>query len=218
MLITFELPLCFTKQEFISQSHRGLETINSRIRRALKRNEFLQLKNGLYMTSAAYLHEPDKASLAELIASQLRQPSYISLEYVLEKHLMLVPSARVLTSITAKKSCVYENFSGKYSYSNMKASLHFGLEERVFHGHTYRIATKAKALFDYLYLHPLFGKRNEKYLRYQLFEKSEIQWANFSEHDYKEFDQYVWTSNSFKMMRILRVIHHYFEGQSRLTY
>lgn len=211
------LPICFSRKDLKAELGKNIRALDGCIGRALKRSEIIQLKNGLYMASTIYLHEPDKIKIAEYIASQLCQPSYISLEYVLEIHQMLpLRSLRSVTSITSKTSRTFENFSGKYSYTNIKPSVYAGFEEVAFQNsrsyrHTYHMATKAKALFDYLYLNSKFGRRNEKYLHHQLFQDSAFQWEHFSEEDLKEFDGHVWKSNSYKMMRILRAINGYFE-------
>lgn len=95
----------------------------------------------------------------------------------------------------------------------MKPSIYCGYEEVKFRQYTYRIATKAKALFDYLYLQSELDCRNEKHLQRQLFEESDIQWQNFSEEDFAQFDRYVWGSNSFKMMKVRRIIERHFDGK-----
>lgn len=215
-----QFSICFTKHELFlrfceASPSRSMATFNSLIQRALKRRELLQLKKGLYITMAVYLQELDKRKLSEYIASQLYEPSYISLEYVLEKHHLLFrdEAAGSITSITTKTGRTFTNFSGSYVYSNVKSSIYFGFEEVDFHGQKYHIATKAKALFDYFYMDSTLDYRNEKHLRHQLFEELHIQWANFSEKDFQKFNSYVWGLHSFKMMAIRRVMERYFEGK-----
>lgn len=206
--MTFPSGACFTKED-LNGTPRARK---DHIQRALDRHDILHLKNGLYIETSSYLNEPDKTKLAEYIASQLYAPSYISLEYVLMKYHLLfrVENAPlILTSITSKTTRTFTNFAGNFTYSHVKPSIYFGFEEV----RTYRIATKAKALFDYFYLNVDLDCRNEKHLRHQLFEESPLQWSNFSEEDFIQFDRYVWDSNSFKMMTIRRVMERYFEGK-----
>ncbi len=167
------------------------------------------------MATTFYLQESDKTKLTEYIASQLYQPSYISLEYVLEKHHLLFPKDvnSAVTSLTTKTNRAFTNFSGTFAYSNIKPSIYFGYEKATFHKDTYHIATKAKALFDYLYLNSNLNYRNQKYLHHQLFNEQSIQWHNFSEDDFEQFETYVWKSNSKKMMTIREVIDRYFQGK-----
>lgn len=206
------LPFCFTKQDILFQSKVPLETVNSQIRRALRRHDFFQLKNGLYIKADIYTYEFDKQKLHEYVASRLIPGSYISLEYVLEMH-QIIPlrSVSTLTSVTTKCTRTFENFAGSFSYSNIKPSCFFGFEDMKFHEYTYHVATKAKALFDYFYLNSDLDYRNQKRLQRQLFGDLSIQWQNFSEEDFVQFDAYVWKSNSFKMMKIRRLIEEYFE-------
>ncbi|MDP2642559.1 MAG: hypothetical protein Q8P62_01825 [Candidatus Peregrinibacteria bacterium] len=275
-LINTNSQICFTKKDLrlsfpmTTGASVPANTLDSLIKRALKQEKLLQLKKGLYMTSTCYIHEPDKAKLSEYLASQIYQPSYISLEYVLEKYHLLsrttsspseCPDASFaiitpITSITLKPTHTFKNFSGTYRYTNIKSALYIGnnqthdennlrishddemktenntylgYKEHTFHGHTYHIATKAKALFDYLYMKSDLKRRNTTHLRRQLFKepnlqpnsesnfrsnlKSNLHWANFSEEDFKEFEHHVWQSKSKKMMRVLDVIAKYFANK-----
>ncbi len=163
--------------------------------------------------NSRYIYEPNKIHLAEYIASQMYQPSYISLEYVLKKYNLLAKNSppSFITSITSKSTHAFKNFAGNYRYSNIKPSLFTCFEKHSFHGHIYHIATKGKALFDYLYLDSNLARRNDKHLRHQLFEESGIQWNHFYEEDFKEFDNYVWKINSAKMEKIWHTINEHFE-------
>lgn len=215
--------ICVTKLDIMVQFHIGPEAAQGRIKRAVRVGSLLPLKRGLYLNASAYVHESDRVGLAEFIASQLHSDSYISLEYMLQKYEILPPqpspspqsiqSSPCITSVTTRQTPAVNNFAGNFIYKNIKSACYFGFEEVKFRDQVYRVATKAKALFDYLYLRPEFGLRNEKYLYRQLFQESKIQWGNFSEEDFKNFEKYVWTSNSFKMMRLRRAIETYFESK-----
>lgn len=210
--------ICFTKMDLLAKFSCTKNTLDGRIKRAFKQGKLSQLKKGLYITTNNYLHEPRKIKFTEYLASKIYQPSYISLEYILEKHNLLAKEPKTITSITTKTTRTFNNFSGTYRYANIKASFYVGFEEHTFHGDTYHMATKAKAMFDYLYLNTTLKRRNIKHLRHQLLEELGIQWQNFSEEDFKEFDRHVWESNSHKMMRILQVVNEYFENKKFETW
>src|SRR3989338_7979228 len=208
----------FTKADLMHAWKVSSNTANARIKQAYKSRELLKLKNGLYMTTAYYLNEKNKSKLAELSSSKLYSPSYLSLEFVLKKYNLLSKDTSMsgdtsITCISTKPNRSFSNFIGSFNYSRIKKSFHFGLEEISFNGYTYHAATKAKALFDYLYLKPDLNYRNFKKLKKQFFSELKIQWANFSEEDLQQFDQYVWKSNSAKMMTILRAIEDYFSDK-----
>lgn len=209
------LPLFFKKNELFSHFPGTSNALDAQTKRAIKSGKLLQLKNGLYMMSVTYIHESDKIKLAEFIASQLYKPSYISLEYALEKYYLLPDkSVKTVTSITRKTTRIFTNFLGDFTYSNIKPLLYSGFEEVFFHGHTFYMATKGKALFDYLYLNSDLDYRNLKHLDRQLFNESPIQWENFSEVDFEEFDPFVWKSNSAKMMKIWHVLRDYLDKKN----
>lgn len=214
-------PICFTKRDLATTWHKSPKALDAQIQRRLNKHTLLQLKKGLYITNTKYIYEPDKITLAEYIASKIYHPSYISLEYVLENHKILEPNTpRTITSITTKTKRIFHNFMGDFSYQGIKPSCYFGFEEKMLHGQTktYFIATKSKALFDYLYLKPEFGINREKQLYEKLFKQSHIQWKNFSEEDFQKFELYVWKSNSFKMMRIRRAIEKYFNKKKFIAW
>ncbi|MEK7085941.1 MAG: hypothetical protein AAB953_02915 [Patescibacteria group bacterium] len=203
---------CFTKTDLLSTLLKSKYALDASIKRGLGSRKLLQLKKGLYMTSKFYFAEPDKIRLAEFVSSKICNPSYLSLEYVLKKHDLLNGLPDSITCITTKTTRLFRNFLGVFQYSNVKPLLFFGFEKASFNGCEYQIATKAKALFDYLYLRRgLRGKM--KYLKQQLFENLGIDWANFYKQDFEEFDQYVWKSNSKKMMKIWRIINEYFAAK-----
>lgn len=184
--------LIWTKKDLALNSNETGVALKGRIHRRLKNKELLLLKRGLYMISSVYF-EADKTKLAEFISSQL-YPSYLSLEYILNKNHLLLSQNGSITAVTFKSNRVFRNFLGTFKYYNLKKSLYFGFEELNFNDNKYFVATKAKALFDYFYLNSNLTYRNQKKLRKQLFEDLGIQWANFSEEDFKQFGNCVWRS------------------------
>lgn len=203
----------FNKNELKTNFKNSPNTLNIKIKRALKHHELLQLKRGLYTTSTTYFNEPDKVRLNEFLASRIYHPSYLSLESALGCYGLISKNTDLVTSITTKQTQIFKNHLGVFKYTNLKKSFYFGFEEQIFKGHKYQIATKSKALFDYLYLKSGLKWRNLKKLKYQLLEKSGIIWENFSKEDFQQFDRYVWKSNSKKMMRIWHIINEYFANK-----
>ncbi len=115
--------------------------------RRVKDNTYIQLKKGLY-TTKFYIENNNTLLYKEKIANRLKIPSYLSLEYMLSKYSILTESVYTFTSISTKKTNTYKNTLGIYSYRNLTKRLFIGyfIENDVYY------ATKAKALFDYLYL------------------------------------------------------------------
>lgn len=197
----FEKIPCFTKQNLRISWDGSEDALNERIKRALRNKRILELKKGLYTTDIYYLKEPQKTKFKEFIASRLRFPSYLSLEYVLAKYELLTEVTYPLTSITTKTGRTYQNFLGAYRYSNIKKEFYFGLVQVPFYQNKYFIATKPKAMFDFLYL-----KRNIGVLKKEILEGLRINWDNFSKEDFSCFQEYVLRAKSKKMERIAKIL------------
>ncbi|MFH1656935.1 MAG: hypothetical protein ABH919_00490 [bacterium] len=197
----FEKIPCFTKQNLRISWDGSEYALNERIKRALRNKRIFELKRGLYATDIYYLKEPQKTKFKEFIASKLRFPSYLSLEYVLAKYELLTEVTYPLTSITTKTGRTYQNFLGAYRYSNIKKEFYFGLEEVSFYQNKYFIAAKPKAMFDFLYL-----KRNIGVLKKEILEGLRINWDNFSKKDFLSFQEYAFRAKSKKMEKISRIL------------
>ena len=111
----------------------------------------INLKKGLYITKTFY-DKQNKTSYLEFISNKLRYPSYLSLEYVLNKNQVLTESVYAFTSVTQKSTRLYTNKLGVFSYKNISEKLFTGYT--ILNEGTYEIAmaSKSKALFDYIYL------------------------------------------------------------------
>jgi len=145
--------LSYFDTETLSQS-TGLRGSNmyQNVNRWIKSKNLIQLKKGLYLTQEYFLKENAKESYLEFIANKLRFPSYLSLEYVLSKYQVLTESVFVYTSISMKTTRKYSNQLGVFTYKNITQTLFTGFNIVDEDGYNIAIATKAKALFDYLYL------------------------------------------------------------------
>jgi hypothetical protein len=197
----FEETPCFSKKNLRIYFKGSEFALDERIKRSLKNKRIVKLKKGLYTTDTYYLKEPNKTEFKEFIASKLRFPSYLSSEYILSKYNLLTEATYPLTSITLKTGRSYQNPLGMYQYSNIKETLYFGFKEVSFYQNIYFTATKAKALFDFLYL-----KRNLGDLNTEILESLRINWKNFSFGDFLLFKKYVSKSMSKKMEKISKIL------------
>ena len=141
----------------------------------------------------------EKELYFEYIANVLREPSYISGEYVLSNEGLIPESVFSITSITRKTTRKYQNFLGSFIYKNIKSELFLGFIEKKWLDKTIYIASKAKALFDYFYL-----KRMDN-IRTSVLD-ARINWDSFAGGDINEFGKYVKLSGSKKMLRVLKNI------------
>ena len=131
----------------------------------------------------------------EFLACTLYAPSYLSMEYVLHEHGMLTDMPVALTSATKKKTASVSNSLGTFRYHTLHDNLYDGYGLTKVGEFSIAKATKAKALFDYLYLrkHIIFNKESFDELRLNL--------ENFAD-DTKEFARYVTNEGSIKIKTI----------------
>jgi len=127
-------------------------SFDKNIQNWLKKGLIKKLKNGLYVCEKYLLAEPDKTGYVEFIASKLVYPSYLSGEYVLQKYSILTEAIYAIISISRKTTREINNFLGVFIYRNIKKELFIGFEKKQYKGNVYFQATKAKSLFDYIYL------------------------------------------------------------------
>ena len=168
--------------------------------RCEKSGKVFRLKKGTY-TTKEYLSKisPEEINFYyEFLANILYRPSYLSLEYVLSEYNLLTEFSYNFTSITKNKTKKFENKFGVFVYHHIKDPLFCGFN-LIKKGNFFIFkATKAKALFDFLYLRKdiLINKDSLKELRLNL--------ENFNKKDIKEFETYLKLNSSKKMKEIFK--------------
>lgn len=167
--------------------------------RYTKAEKLVRLKRGMYVTKK-YLDQLEKSNFfsayLEFIAGTLYQPSYLSLEYVLYGHNILTEIPVNFTSITENKTTSFFNPLGNFFYHKIKKKLFCGFAIVQEGDFLVFKATKAKALFDFLYLRKniIANKKAAQELRLNL--------DNFNKKDLKEIKKYFELEGSKKMSQI----------------
>ncbi len=176
------------------------------IKTRLKSGEIIALKKGLFVSKMYVARIEESSSTYEkyiqFLANILRYPSYISLEYMLGIYGIIPEGIYVVTSITTKSSRLFTNKLGNFRYQNIKQDLFRGYKEFDYKNNSVRLATKAKALFDTIYLRS-FGNSS---LEYELNEGLRLNLDDFSKDDINEFKKYVDLSGSAKMRKALKIL------------
>jgi|SRR3989344_5688148 len=176
------------------------------IKTRIKSGKIIQLKKGMFV-SKMYLARIEETSLVyekytQFIANILRYPSYLSLDYILSLYGIIPEGIYVITSITSKSSRFFANKIGNFRYQNIKKELFFGYREVDYKGNSIRLASKAKALFDTIYLRS-FGNSG---MEYELTEGLRLNLDNFNQDDISEFKKYVYLCNSGKMKKAIKIL------------
>lgn len=115
-----------------------------------KKRLLIQLRRGLYI-----LNENDRALTPSVsfIANRLYEPSYVSLEYALNRYGLIPERVTEVTSISTRKTARFKNAWGTFTYQHVKPHAFRGFREaKDSAGLSFFIAEPEKALIDFFYL------------------------------------------------------------------
>ncbi len=163
------------------------------------RGKIIRLKKGLYIAKDFLDKAKSERSFpvyVEFVANLLCQPSYLSLDYVLFEQGILSESPKNFTSVSLNKTMTFSNGLGNFFYHKIKPALFSGFSVGKKSGFEVLKATKAKALFDFLYFRKniLINKDSIEELRLNL--------ENMKHRDWQEFKGYLGIEGSKKMKEI----------------
>jgi predicted transcriptional regulator of viral defense system len=161
-------------------------SLYANIKRWIKQGYLIQIKKGMYVTKEYVLNVQDKSSYKEFLANKIKYPSYLSTEYVLQKYSILSDAVYAYTSVTLKSKNTYSNKFGRYMYRNITRKLFTGYEIKDRGEYSVYEATKAKALFDYLYL-KLYRIKN---ITEEMLLDLRLNLDEVDKSDMKEFENY----------------------------
>ncbi|WP_051321517.1 type IV toxin-antitoxin system AbiEi family antitoxin domain-containing protein [Chrysiogenes arsenatis] len=173
---------------------------NFKIHCWLNEGKLIPLKRGLYAVPGV----SSKAALSlPLIANHLHGPSYVSMEFMLS-HYGIIPEGVVqVTSVTTRRGKRFENCLGRFSYQSVPSVYYaLGIEyvkagERV----GFMVASREKALCDWLALTPNVKVYSTKGLRVLLVEDMRMDEAILAELDSKKVLEFAETG--FRSERLM---------------
>lgn len=190
----------FTPVAVEQLSGRSGATVRQLLWRWYKTGKVLRLKQGYYMARDFYVRYGDKPGFVEMVSQVVEPYSYVSREYVLQQHGVLTEGVYGVTAVTAKNTHRVENQIGLFEYCHVQDRLYRGWKVQQNMGIECHVATKAKALFDYLYLR-LLGEM-EKSGEYNLAEDLRLKLKEFTEEERREWKGYVVMARSPKMTAV----------------
>ena len=175
---------------------------NQNIKNWLKTEKIISLKRGLYIFSSYWNKCQTKDEYLNYLSSVIYYPSYVSKETVLARYGMLTEAVYGISAVSLKTSRIFSSKIARFGYSKIKESLFTGFVEQYFLNNKYYIATKSKALFDYLY----FYKRKMKIVNEHTVNELRINFENMKNNDWQEFEGYLEISGSVKLEKIYKII------------
>jgi predicted transcriptional regulator of viral defense system len=203
-LSSFENMPYFTIEGFrqVTGEHSSDQTVRNLLHRWVKAGNLVQLKNGVYMTYRFYEQHRGDYLFSAAVSAILIPQSYLSLEFILQRHNLLTEVTYPITCITLKVTRRIVNAIGTYWYRNIRPDLYRGFTISDYFGIRVAQAPPSKALFDYLYLRPLPAAYRS--MKLNLAEELRLNLDEFSTTDRDEFAMFVEDSQSPKMNYILK--------------
>lgn len=124
----------------------GVSAVAARflVHRYTKRGALVKLRNGLYALADRLPADPS-------IANRLYEPSYLSFEYALAYHHVMPEMVYAITSATSRPTRTLTVAGRTFEYHRLKRAAFTGYEPVKISGETVLMATREKALLDYLY-------------------------------------------------------------------
>lgn len=163
-----------------------LNSVYKKIQRWIKAGKIIKLRNGLYLTKEYFEKNQSFNNFRIFIANNLLYPSYVSGAYILQNYEILTDITYTITSVTLKSSRKYNNEIGDFIYNSMSDELYTGYVQETYLDQTVYLASKAKALFDFLY----FKYYGNKLLPENILERERFDLSGFTEKEKKEFQKY----------------------------
>jgi len=120
-----------------------------------------RLKRGIYLLDDRYRKTPVDPFF---VANQLTCPSYVSLESALSFYDLIPEQTFAVTSVTPRGTRRFTNIMGTFIYRSIKPNLFFGYEPMMLKGQEFLIASREKAVLDYLYLIPVQDEPNSDWV------------------------------------------------------
>lgn len=96
-----------------------------------------------------------------LIVNKIYEPSYVSLESALNFYSLIPELVPNITSVTTKKTQIFNTRKGSFIYKKIKTRLFFGYKLIKYKNWVYKIADVEKAILDLLYLNPVLKTKND---------------------------------------------------------
>lgn len=198
---------------FSLNAFRSFEVIRPKalyenLQRWVRSGEILRLKNGLYVTKTFVDRFQQDRSYTELIANKLAMPSYLSLEYVLQKKGLLTEATFTVTSMTLKTTRYYQNHLGSFVYHHLHSKLYWGFQQRRYGQNIIYEATPAKALFDFIYLRQSHLDPED----ISTLESMRINWSEMDSNSFRALCEMLVKSHIKKMQKMIPLLKEMYHG------
>ena len=182
-------------------------TLRNSISYWVKNKSLIRLKRGFFVFRNFLEKRDNSLYFSRFLATKMIEPSYLSKESVLQDYQMLTDVVYGYSIVTGKKTNSIINEFGAFNYQSIKKNLFTGFSVKSYGAMEWYVASKAKALFDYIYFNQnKFSKitKNELLglrLNLDIMRKS----------DWQEYEKYL-SKAPLKMADIYKIMKNYAAG------
>ena len=163
-----------------------------------KIGKLMRVKKGRYVFKNFLERKDNALYYSQFLASKMIEPSYLSAEFVLQEYQMFTDVVYGYSVVTTKKTNTITNEFGVFNYRSIKEELFLGFTEFEYGDMKWYKASKAKALFDYIYFNQnKFTDFSEKELL-----GMRLNLENMTKVDWKEYEQYIKIAKQEKLEKI----------------
>lgn len=141
-----------------------------------KKGYLVKIRNGWYSLSKSV----KTLEQAYFMANKIYAPSYLSLQSAFAYYGWIPEGVFSYTSISTRKTILFDTVWGRFTYTSIKSSLFFGYRVIHYDGFRIKMAEPEKALLDFIYFNPkLASKADFESYRFNLIQ---MQTDIFHEH------------------------------------
>lgn len=194
-------------EQLLADHSLAAGSVRTALYRWMSSGRIIQLKKGVYMSRRFFEAHRREADFSSAVSAILLPQSYVSMEFVLQRHNVLTEATYPVSAVTVKNTRTFSNPLGTFTYRHIKPLLYQGFSIQDFYGIPFAMASVAKSLFDYLYLRRLTDISSLNLIN--LAEDLRLNLDEFTSEDIDEFVAHVASARSPKMDMILKNLRKY---------
>jgi predicted transcriptional regulator of viral defense system len=161
-----------------------------------RKGYLIKLRNGYYLLSERKLNE----FLLYQIANKLYEPSYVSMESALNYYSIIPEGVYKIFSVSTRKTETFTTKVGVFDYRTIKKTLYFGYQLVRTKDVIFKLATREKAVLDFLYLRPDI----DDYLKFESLRWNRLELQRIDENVLHEYLALYNSATLYKKLKFLK--------------
>jgi predicted transcriptional regulator of viral defense system len=161
-----------------------------------RKGYLIKLRNGYYLLSERKLNE----FLLYQIANKLYEPSYVSMESALNYYSIIPEGVYKIFSVSTRKTETFTTKVGVFDYRTIKKTLYFGYQLVRTKDVIFKLATREKAVLDFLYLRPDI----DDYLKFESLRWNRLELQRIDENVLHEYLTLYNSATLYKKLKFLK--------------